>query len=289
MQEFIAEMLSYGHQSQEEISNSFDLADGDQSLAIGILALGILSKPTKYRKTLNDDVLPPSTQRRLNQLIVSNYCRNGSTLRIHIMDGGTEAQWSFVRNLFLWHWARFVNLKIDFVDNTNPSDIRVSMGSLSTPDHDTSDRSLGGSWIGMEARYHGDKEMTMFVKIENNPEISTVDQGTILHEYGHSIVLHRQHPRSDRPFRINESVAWKFFMQCRQSWACKIHARLCCRLLRSQYPSSGTLRLGFNHALHHAGKYDVSPRRLFCFPRCLAKQPFVHGGCGNHFDDSPKA
>lgn len=128
------------------------------------------------------------------------------------MDGGTAAQRGFVKNLFLWHWARFVDLKIDFVDNFKPSDIRVSIKSLSTPDHDPSDRSLGGSWIGTEARYYGDEEKTMFVKIENNPEISTNDQGTVLHEIGHSLALHHSHQRSDRPFGINENVAYNFFM-----------------------------------------------------------------------------
>lgn len=42
-QKFIAEMSSYGYQSQKEISDALDLADGDKELAISILDSGILS------------------------------------------------------------------------------------------------------------------------------------------------------------------------------------------------------------------------------------------------------
>lgn len=167
-----------------------------------------MAKSKKFWQTLDDDGLPPSAQLRLDQLTASKYWRNGSILRVHIMDGGTTTQRSFVKNTLLGQWGRFIHLKIDFVDEISPSDVRISIRSRSTPDENLG---LGASWIGVDARNYGDKEWTMGVKIEDNPEVSMGDQGTVLHEFGHALALHHQHQRSDRPFHINLSVVWNFY------------------------------------------------------------------------------
>lgn len=110
---------------------------------------------------------------------------NGSTLRVRFL-GGTSTQQDMVKQ-FCVQWTAKANLKFEFTNSTN-AQIRIAFND-------------DGAWsyIGKDALGIPANEPTM--------NFGWLDEGVILHEFGHMIGMIHEHqnPRSN-PIEWNKSV-----------------------------------------------------------------------------------
>jgi hypothetical protein len=110
---------------------------------------------------------------------------NGSPIRIHFMTG-TAAQHAMVKQ-YADEWTKHANLKFVWVNDPN-ADIRVTF--------DEND----GAWS-----YLGTDNLTI-PKSEATLNLGWLDEGVILHEFGHMIGLAHEHQNPDGGIQWNESV-----------------------------------------------------------------------------------
>lgn len=107
----------------------------------------------------------------------------GSTLRVSFLAGTSEQQ-DFVRDHAV-AWTRHANLKFEFI-STGQGDVRV-----------TFDQNDGAwSYIGIDAQTIPKNEATL--------NLGWLDEGVVLHEFGHAIGLAHEHQNPQGGIRWNE-------------------------------------------------------------------------------------
>lgn len=111
---------------------------------------------------------------------------NGSTLRVRFLEG-TDAQKAQVEECAV-QWSDHANIDFEFTDDPG-SEIRVGF--------DSSD----GAWS-----YLGDRALD-YPSNERTLNLGWVDEGTILHEFGHALGLGHEHSNPiASPIQWNEAV-----------------------------------------------------------------------------------
>jgi astacin (peptidase family M12A) len=110
---------------------------------------------------------------------------NGSTLRVHFIDG-TNEQRAIAKDQAKW-WTQHANLNFDF-NGARDAEIRITF--------DPSD----GAWsyVGTDCKTIPHNEPTM--------NLGFLDGGTAAHEFGHAIGLAHEHQNPDGGIEWNEEV-----------------------------------------------------------------------------------
>lgn len=121
----------------------------------------------------------------------------GATLRVSFLAGTSEQQ-DFVRQHSVL-WTRHANLKFEFI-STGQGDVRV-----------TFDENDGAwSYIGIDAKTIPKNEATL--------NLGWLDEGVVLHEFGHAIGLAHEHQNPAGGIRWNEAEVIKDLKGPPNSW-----------------------------------------------------------------------
>ena len=113
---------------------------------------------------------------------------NGSTLRVCFLEGSSEQQQQI--KTWVTQWTACANLYFDFVDDTQ-ADIRIGFADGE------------GSWsaVGTDAR-----DTSLFPINEKTMNFGwQLDEGTVLHEFGHAIGLGHEHQNQQGGIQWNET------------------------------------------------------------------------------------
>ncbi len=130
---------------------------------------------------------PPAGGRTRAALQISKRWPVGSTVRARFL-GGTPAQQAIVRQ-FAPEWTRYANLRLEFT--TSPqAEVRISFAD-------------DGSWsyIGTDCLGFPSNRATM--------NYGWLDQGVVLHEFGHALGLIHEHQNPVGGIQWNKSVVYQ--------------------------------------------------------------------------------
>ncbi|HEF4758485.1 TPA: peptidase M12 [Pseudomonas putida] len=126
-------------------------------------------------------------------------------------------------------WTPHINLNIEFVENTETADIRIS-----------TDKSLNGHWstIGTDALAMPANVPTMHFDLVNWAYTSHVWTGIILHEFGHALGLEHEHQHPDADIDWNTHSVYE---ECKKNegWSQeKTHYNIFRKLKKSKSTSA---------------------------------------------------